>query len=274
MREEIFQITSSQAGPTSIILAGVHGDEICGVKAVEKILPNIKINSGKVFWGYGNPRAIAVTKRFTEANLNRMFVDDNQLSTVDKNSYEYQRANFLKPYLDQAEALLDLHASSVPDSRPFAICENNAKELVRFLPIDLIVSGFDEVEPGGTDYYMNKNGKIGICLECGYLDDTRSLDRAEKSIMAFLGTRGHLANTAEPQQQTVLRVYQKYYAKTDNLTLTKQFNNFELIKKNQTICKDGEEEVKADRESFILFAHDCKKSGSEAFLLGEKKNPV
>ena len=39
MFEEITQLTGKEKGPASIILAGVHGDEKCGVEALKKILP-------------------------------------------------------------------------------------------------------------------------------------------------------------------------------------------------------------------------------------------
>lgn len=271
MYEKIVQIKGKAEGPKSMILTGVHGNETPGIEMFKEILPNLEIERGVLLIGYGNPRAIEANKRYTQANLNRMFMDDNSLLKEDKDSYEYARAQFLKPYLDKADALLDIHATSIPESRSFAICEPNAKDLVKFLPIDLVVSGFDEVEPGATDYYMNKNGKIGICLESGYLGDPKSIQVAKESLFAFLKACGHLTNDLSPQEQSHIRMYQKYFTKTDNFTLSKQFSNFEMIEKGQLIGIDGKEKIKAPKESLIVFAHDCNKVGSEAFLLGEPK---
>ncbi len=271
MFEEITKIVGQEEGSTSIVLVGVHGDEKCGVDALEKILPNLEIECGTVLFGYGNPRAIEVNKRYTEANLNRMFNRDEQLTEKEKESYEYQRARFLKTYLDKTEALLDIHASSIPNSRAFAICEANTKEIVKFFPIDLLVSGFDKVEPCGTDYYMNSIGKIGICLECGYMKDPQSTKIAEESIFAFLKARGHMKNNLAPQKQSYIQMFKKYFAKTDKFTLSKPFENFEVLKENQIIGIDGQEEVKTSKRSLILFAHNGTKVGDEVFLLGEEK---
>jgi len=271
MFEEISQLTGKEKSPTSIILAGIHGNERCGVEALEKILPNLEIERGVILFGYGNPRAIETNKRYLEANLNRMFANDDSLSANEKESYEYNRAQFLKTYLDKADALLDIHASSIPNSKSFAICEANAKGIIEYLPVDLVVSGFDKVEPGGTDYYMNSNEKVGITLECGYLNDPQSTKVAEESVFAFLKSRGHLANDIKPQQQSYVRVYKKYFTKTDNFTLSKPFENFEALEENQLIGIDGQEEIRALKRSLILFAHNCNKTESEAFLLGEKK---
>ena len=59
MLEEVIQFKGKQDGPTSIILAGVHGDETSGVEAFKKMLPTLVIDRGRVLFGYGNPAAIA-----------------------------------------------------------------------------------------------------------------------------------------------------------------------------------------------------------------------
>src|SRR3990172_7593766 len=127
MFEEIVRVTGKKDGPTSIILAGVHGDEKCGVEALEAVLPTLKIEKGEVFIGYGNPEGIKKNQRYIEVNLNRMFKKDDALSEGDKTSYEYKRAQFLKNYLNQSDALLDIHASRTPTSKAFVICEASAK---------------------------------------------------------------------------------------------------------------------------------------------------
>ncbi len=274
MFEEVITVQGKEKGPTSIILAGIHGDEKCGVEAFQKILPTLSIEKGRVIFAYGNPRAIVANKRFVEANLNRMFKHADELSQEEKESYEYTRAQFLKTYLDQADALLDLHASSVPNSKRFAICEKNAKTIAQYLPVTLLVSGFDTVEPGGTDYYMNSKGSTGICLECGYLKDPQSKQIAEEGIFAFLKSRGHIINDLTPQKQTHIHMYKKYFAKTTSFILSKPFENFEVIVKNQLIGIDGQEEIRTKKQCVILFAHNGNTVHDEVFLLGEKNESL
>lgn len=274
MFDEVVEIQGKTKGSISMILAGVHGDEKCGVEAFQKILPTLTIEKGRVIFAYGNPRAIVTHQRFTEANLNRMFKRSEDLTVEEKESYEYTRAQVLKTYLEQADALLDLHASSIPKSKRFAICENNAKEIAQCLPVDLLVSGFDRVEPGGTDSYMNTMGKIGICLESGYANDPQSSDIAEESIFAFLKARGHVLNNCTPQKQTYVHMYEKYIAKTNRFILSKPFENFEMVAENQLIGIDGQEEVRATKQCLILFAHNGTNVNDEVFLLGEKKESL
>lgn len=274
MYKNFIGITGKKSGPTSIILAGVHGDEKCGIEAFENVLPSLKIERGTVFFGFGNPRAIEAGKRFTESNLNRMFKNARLLSNKEKNSYEYGRARLLKKYLKRADTLLDIHASFTPNSKPFIICEANAEKIVKYLPITSIVSGFDQIQPGGTDYFMNSIGKIGICIECGYLGDQKTTKMAEKNIIAFLKACGHISNDLQPTKQTYVQMYDLYKTKSKNFILSKSFSDFEKVLKNQIIGVDGKNKIRADKNSFILFARNRKHIGDEAFLLGEKKNSL
>lgn len=272
MTEELIKLEGKKSGLTSIILAGVHGDEKCGIEAVERLLSTLNIEKGIVYICYGNPKAIDQNVRFTEANLNRMFKPDSLISDVEKTSYEYSRAQVLKTYLDKADVLLDIHASYVPYSKPFIICESNAYDLAKHLPFDLIVSGFDSVEPGGTDYYMNSIGKIGICVECGYLGDEYATTIAEKSILTFLKAREHIpSDELEESEQSSVQMYELYHTKTSSFELAKDFKDFDGLVADQLIGIDGEMEVRAKKDSIILFARNRNDVGEEAFLLGEYK---
>ncbi len=269
-KEKVIEISGKEKGHVSIVLAGTHGDEVCGVEVLGKILPSLEIESGRVLFGFGNPLAIEKKERFVEANLNRMFKDSGLLSEKEKSSYEYGRARFLKQYLDRADALLDIHASFVAESKAFIICEQHSLKIADYLSFDTILSGLDELQPGGTDYYMNKIGGCGICVECGFLGDPLSVQRAETSINAFLRARGHTNGKLRLYpKSTILKAYKLYFTKTSKFRLVKPFKDFEKVASGQVIGMDGEEEIKAPKESIILFARDRDQPNDEAFLLAE-----
>ncbi len=268
MYENIFEIVGKNSGPTSIILTGVHGNERSGINAFAKIIPILTVNSGKVIFVYGNPAAIKTNKRFIDSNLNRLFRPVQELTSKEKTSYEFNRAGILKSLLDRADILLDLHNSFTPQSVPFAICEPNSDGITKFLPVKKVVYGFDEVEPGGTDYYMNSVGKIGICVECGFLDDKQYSSFAENTIMSFLKAAGNIPNNIVGIEQDKFQMYELYKTKTDNFKLSKQFGDFEIISKGMLIGVDGGEQIIAQKDSIILFARNRDKIGEEAFLLG------
>lgn len=268
MDKQIIKIKGRKPGPISSIIVGIHGNEVCGMKALDKVLPDLKIESGILYIIYGNILAIKKNKRFIKFNLNRLFNDKKFLSTLEKSSAEFNRAQIIKKYLDKSEALLDIHASTSKNSQPFVICENNAKNIFPYLPFDLVVSGFDKIEPGGTDYYMNKKGKIGICVECGYLKDRASTDIAVKSIFSFLKARGHVVGRLNSYKQKKIEMYDLYITKSVNFILAKDYADFEVIPRGQIVAHDDNQDVKVKYKSIILFPNNCQKEDEEAFLLG------
>ncbi|PIR98178.1 MAG: hypothetical protein COT89_00485 [Candidatus Colwellbacteria bacterium CG10_big_fil_rev_8_21_14_0_10_42_22] len=270
VEKDVFLLEGREGGPRSVVLAGVHGDEMPGIEAFERLLPTLEIQRGKVWFIYANPVTMALNRRVFEANLNRMFKSDEEMTKEQRKSYEYERAQFLKPYLEGAEVLLDIHASTTPTGKPkpFVLCEANAKGIIEYLPFNVVVNGFDEVEPGGTDYYMNKIGKIGICVECGFMTDPEASLRAEESILNFLKVRGHMEGEVSMYEQRWARMYTLYLTKVD-FRPAKEFEDFEPVVTGQVLGTDGEEDVTAPRAGFVLFPREREGSGKEAFLFGE-----
>lgn len=273
MYEDIIDLFGKKTGPTTIILVGVHGNERCGIDVIKELLPSLKIQKGRVLIAYGNPKAIQENVRYIETNLNRLFKPEKILSDKERKSYEFSRVQFLKKYLDQADYLLDVHASLTPDSQRFVICEENAKDIIKYLPVSLVVSGFDKVEPGGTDYYLNQRGKIGICIECGYFNDTSSKKITKESVISFLTACGNITGTTKEYSQTKIAIRGLYSTK-NNFVLARQFKDFEKIKTGEIIGKDGAEEIKMPINGIILFARNRNTSDEEAFLYGQYKNKV
>ncbi len=272
---EVVKLVGDKAGKISVVMAGVHGNEPCGILAFNEILPGLKIESGTVYFILGNPNAIAENVRFTEFNLNRAFKHDSLISETDRKSYEYFRAQYLKYYLDQADALLDIHSSFTPNSIPFVICEDNALPIVRKLPAKTVTSGFDRVNPGGTDEYMNRIGKIGICIECGEHLNPDGKRIAMDAIQKFLEHQGHIPATPSlPIEQRRIVMESIYYSKTNDFRLAKDWEDFEPVTKGSIIGTDGGISIRAEYDGIILFARNCTSVGQEAFYFGREIKQV
>ena len=259
-------------GPVSIVVGGIHGNETCGINAILKILPNFVIDRGTVIFVFGNPKAIALNKRFVTYNLNRLFGQESSYDEKIKKSYEYKRAQYLKTIFDQADAMLDIH-STTNKSKPFIICEKNADKIVKYFPKNFVrkVSGFGGVEPGATDDYMSSRGKIGITIECGQHNDGNAEKIAIKSIKAFLEILGHIKKTKRPPiKRTAVHMMRLYHTKTNSFKLAKVMDDFYEAKKDELIGVDGKEEIRTDEKCLVVFAHNINKKDEEAFLIGKK----
>ena len=269
--KEIITIQGALPGKTSTIIAGIHGNEICGIKAFEELIPKLKINFGKVNFVYGNIKAIEKNKRQIDVNLNRVFRPDKELSKKEKESYEYQRAKKLKKILNQSDVLLDIHSSRNTKSVPFAIIASKNFYLAKKMPFKIVSSDWDKIEPGGTDDYMSRQNKINICAECGYNLDPKSIYRAKKIILTFLQLMGNITPTIKLKnhKQKSIKAYYVYHNKNKYFRLAKKFKDFEKIKKNTLIGFDGKEKIYCHNDSYIIFARNCQNINEDAFVLGK-----
>ena len=272
MEGSFLTLSGVNPGKRVVILAGIHGNETCGVEAFGK-MSSLKIDSGRVDFIIGNPRAVAQKVRFAEVNLNRMFRSDESLTESERASYEYRRSRELIPILTEADAVLDIHSSGTPGSPAFVICEPHSFEIVQRLPFSTICYNWDAHQPGGTDYFMNQRGRPGICIECGYHEDARSIDRAVQSIIAFLTSlnmkpSGVAISTTEIHQQQRIAMRQQYKTITD-FRPARSFHDFEKITAGELLGRDGAATVCAQEDGVIIFVRERKNPNEEAFLFGK-----
>lgn len=194
-------------GPKLLVLGAVHGNEVCGTRAIERICNEIdagllSISCGMVtFVPITNPLAYIRQQRAGDRNLNR-----NLRTTGVPQDFEDKLANALCPLLESHDVLLDLHSFHT-GGEPFAMlgpannrgelepfdkaCEEEA--LARRLGPRRIVEGWldtyargvkkrtanasaseranmlstDPAYGVGTTEYMRSRGGYAITLECG-----------------------------------------------------------------------------------------------------------
>src|ERR1700722_11849295 len=90
------KIKSETDGPRVVMFGGTHGDEMSGVKAVEKLQSDfdtdaLSLLKGSLVLVHANEEAIMQKKRYLKYNLNRMY-KDSYPSDIDTDAYEYKRA--------------------------------------------------------------------------------------------------------------------------------------------------------------------------------------
>lgn len=203
---------------TTVILGGVHGDELTGVEIVRQwlrsVLPDRNLLmegpgefevpgiTGQILIGLGNPEAILKGTRSssTQQDLNRCF-DRTLLDDPNQSWPDLERARELLPILEAADLLIDIHAVSKADSEPF-ICFGESspthEEICPLLPVKVILNDPDgklggpsgAMELPTTDQAVNRAGGTGICYETGYMKDMTKLPLAKLAIARVLQERG------------------------------------------------------------------------------------
>ena len=74
----IHSYASPEPGPRLLVFGAIHGDEVCGPKAIREVIAllesdKIAIERGRVtFVPICNPPAYAANRRFVDENLNRV----------------------------------------------------------------------------------------------------------------------------------------------------------------------------------------------------------
>lgn len=256
-------------GKTTVILAGVHGNETCGVKALDEIIPTIEIENGKVIFIYSNLEAIKQNKRCIDKNLNRCFLREQPQEIF--NSLEGATAREIIPYLERADLMLDVHASFVERSLPFIILDEKNIGLANIFDVGIISYNWDAFEPGSSDYFMNMQNRPGICFECGYLGDEESLTRAKNTILNFLKFAGNIeGNLAIRNNQKFIRIqsiFKNYFAPFRKV---KDLPDFWRANERTLIGKEGDKEVFLEKGEVILFLMGNDKLGEECFLTAEE----
>lgn len=113
------------AGPSLIVTGAVHGNEVCGTRAIERLAT--ELDAGRRVLARGrltlvpvcNALAYAHGRRAGERNLNRALGP-----SAAPQQFEDHVANWLCPLLRQHEVLLDLHsyqAGTQPGAQPFVM---------------------------------------------------------------------------------------------------------------------------------------------------------
>ena len=193
--EGVWRAEANLAGPTVAIFGGVHGDELTGIEVVKQTVEKgLDIEAGSVFLALGNLAAIAVNRRHTGTNLNRVFRDltQEEAELFDKLPYEMRRAQELNRVLDNSDALLDLHDFSDPKGPVFMITEELGFPVACMIGAPVISSGWSVTEFGGSDSRMASQQKVGICYELG--DKTQPIANLTRGMGArdrFLEQQDH-----------------------------------------------------------------------------------
>ena len=270
----VFEFDSGNPGPNILIFGGIHGNEHCGVKAIEMFMENLNsgrftLLNGKVTFAFGNIPALKQNVRFIDKDMNRIFVDNN----FDKfeGSSEYERVSFLKTLFEGKDAFLDLHSAKSP-CLDFLISEEESLILASELSSSFIVTGwknFSEVA-GDTENYALGKGLKALTYEAGQHDDMISIENSYSMILKFLSVHGMINYTFVKREAKVLNLKTLYLKTSESDSLIPIIENFTFVKKDELLI-DGARQVRAPFDCYLVFPCDPKgiKIGETICFLAE-----
>jgi predicted deacylase len=268
---------SGQPGPNVMIQALTHGNEFCGAIALDLLFKKkITPQKGKLTLAFANVAAFERfdfadpdRSRYIDEDYNRVWGDDALRGPRD--SAELRRARELRPFVDAADYLLDLHSMHEP-CRPIMVCGVQGKGGVKSaafsrrigVPGDLLV---DTGHPAGLR--MIERGAFGdpasprtaVLIECGQHWEKASADVAVDTTFRFLLAAGAVnasickshARLAAPAVQRLIRVTEPVVAKSMDFKFPYLFKGLEVIKQAGTvIATDGDRTWKTPYDDCVM----------------------
>lgn len=185
-------------GPPEVaIVAGIHGDEPCGVAAVERLLSADLAVRRPVALVVANEPALEAGERYLEADLNRSFPGD-----PDGDADEERLAAELTAVLDGCETLAIHSTRSTAD--PFAVVAELDEWSRRIVPA---LSAVALVETGAT-----VEGRLFaavdrlIEVEAGHQGSAGAAENAYRLVLDFLVATGVLPGTPVRRELPVYRI--------------------------------------------------------------------
>jgi succinylglutamate desuccinylase len=279
--EGVVHITADPNGPRVVMFSGVHGDEVSGVHAIEKLFFDLfggerSLVRGSLILARANKHALTAERRYIKHNLNRLFREEYG-TKIDRDSYEFKRAQELKTILHNCDYFLDFHSAPIAQE-PFLVAEQGSIEFFRKLGISRIITGWSKFSGGAiggdAENYANTQGAKAATLESGSHFERQSIGVAYRTACSLLSVLGMIVG-AEQQGQVGIDVFDVYGVITkdsDDFRYAGHVTNFQFFKKGKPFAFQCGHEVTVSEDTYLLIPMkpEDTKLREEVCYLGRK----
>jgi hypothetical protein len=211
--------TLGEGDPEIAVVAAIHGDEPCGVHAVETLLDEPPVLQRPVKLVIANERALDRDVRFIDTDLNRAFPGD---STAE--AHEQRLAADLLDELRGCRTI-GLHATQ-STSKPFAIVTETGPLAETVCP-QLSVEAVVEAGACGDTALGAHVGAIEV--ECGRQGSEQAAGTAERLVSEFLQATDAIPGTESPERTLPVYRLQQPIPKRDATAYDVLVPNFEQV---------------------------------------------
>jgi uncharacterized protein len=279
----VVRVDSQMAGPRVVMFSGVHGDEVSGIHAIEKLVFDFLAGTRSLLRGTltlvrANEAAIAAERRYVKHNMNRMF-RDSYGPEIDQASYEFRRTQELKPLLEACDYFLDFHSAPIADT-PFLVVEHGALQFYRSLGIGKIMTGWSKFSAGAiggdAENYGNVHGAISATLESGSHFEKASNDTAYAAALSMLSLLSMIESKERAacfsDESEVVEMYSVVTKEFDDFAYAGEARNFKFVPKGEAFAYQNGGDLKVAEDSYLLIPMkpDDTKLGEEVCYLGRK----
>ena len=268
----VWQFDSGIAGPSVLITALIHGNEICGAWALKQLLAaGVRPVKGRLVLAFCNLAAFDTLNtashdaaRFVDEDMNRVWTAEKLADPVTE---ERRRALALRKWVLCADRLLDLHSMHEP-SPPLmmtGMLKRNVDLAKRLgVPQHIIMDAGHKDGTRMRDFAQfgdPQSQALALLIECGYHGEASAIDTARNVVAQFLLESGVMTADRLPadwtlspkSSQTVLQVTAPVVATSETLSFADPYQGMECIaRKGTQIGWDNDKPIVTPYDNCVL----------------------
>ena len=271
----VTRFVASEPGPHVLVTALTHGNEICGAITLDRLLcARVRPRRGTLTLAFDNVAAYRefdprhpIASRYVDEDFNRLWSP----ATLDgpRRSVELERARALRPIVDEADFLLDLHSMQYA-TKPLMLAGllPRSRELARRVGIpELIMCDKGHAAgPRMRDYGGfgdPGSAKTALLIECGQHWERRSAEVSTDVTLRFLVALGSVTaedvaalggpDFAAHPRQLVIEVTEAVTISGERFDFAEDFRGLEVLpEKGTLIGRDDGREVRTPYDNCVL----------------------
>lgn len=266
----VHRFESGKPGPHVLVNALTHGNEICGMVAATHLLDTgVRPKIGTLTVSFANMEAYNAfdidnpyENRQLVHNLNRIW--SPEWLDGSEQSPELRRARELRPVLDAADYVLDIHSTRAP-VQPFWVYpemdRNTALAAAVGAPAVQLVMPAGRFPGTGVLNYGRHGDPASdsggaLVVECGqHFAQSAALLATDVTLrfLAHLGLIDAPANSAPAAPAQPFRLLEVHMVKSEDFTFTRPLLGFEVFNKGELIAINAGEEIRSPCDNCTIF---------------------
>jgi predicted deacylase len=290
--EYVTTFDSGSAGPHLLVTALTHGNEICGAIALDRLYrAGLRPRQGRLTLAFDNVAAyrsfdqrVPAASRFVDEDFNRLWAP----ATLDgpRQSTELARARALRPFVDAADFLLDIHSMQYATA-PLMLAGTLERSVALArrvgIPELIVCDAGHAAGPRMRDYGGfgdPGSSKTALLIEAGQHWERRAAEIATDVMLRFLVTLGTLSRgdaqvIAGPDfdshpRQRIIQVTEAVTITGENFEFVQDFRGLEVLPQKGTLIgrEDGREVCTPYDDCVLIMPSRRLVKGQTAVRLG------
>ena len=261
----VWRFAAGSPGPHVVISAVIHGNEIAGALALSEMLrAGPSPRRGVLTLIFANLDAFdrfdpanPTASRFAEEDMNRLW--EPAVLDGPRQSLELNRARILRPLIEQADVLLDLHSMLWP-SDPLILCGPTEKG--RRLALELGSPGLVVADHGHAsgrrlidyDPFVDPDDpRTAILVEAGQHWESATVDAMLETVRGVLAATGLGPKLPTANGARCAEVTMAVTVSSGGFAFTRPFRGGDIIRQRNTlIALDGTLEIRTPHDDCLL----------------------